>query len=215
MEPVMPRDLQSLQWAPEWVARQTPPLASPGPHRFVWDLHYAKPDGLKNANRLAGVWAPPGQYVVELTTGGQKLRQPLTVVADPRVKVAQADFEAEFRLAKQIEQARLRVRSMLEQADELKARLAKAKLQASATNLRAGFDALVGEEAPIGGKTAPATLTSISEWLDSLATAVDGADAAPSSDDVRGFELVSGALNAIEPRWAAFEVQARAQLPPA
>jgi hypothetical protein len=26
--------------------------------------------------------------------------------------------------------------------------------------------------------------------------------------------LVSGALNAIEPRWAAFEVQAGSQLPP-
>ena len=119
-----------------------------------------------------------GQYVVELTVGGQKLRQPLTVIADPRVKVTQADFEAEFRLARQIEQARLRVRAMLKQADELKARLAKAKAQASAANLQAGFDALVGEEAPSGGKTPPATLTSISEWLDSLASAVDGADAA-------------------------------------
>jgi hypothetical protein len=47
-----------------------------------------------------------------------------------------------------------------------------------------------------------------------LASAVDGADAAPSADDVHGFELVSGALNAIEPRWAAFEVQAGSQLPP-
>ena len=104
---------------------------------------------------------------------------------------------------------------MVEQADALKARLAKAKGQASAASLQAGFDALVGEGAPIGGKTPPTTLTSISEWLDNLATAVDGADAAPTPDDVHGFEVVAGALNAIEPRWTAFERQAQAQLPPA
>ena len=210
-DPVKPLDLSTLKVAPEWVARETPPLATPGHHRFVWDLHYAKPVGLKDDNRPDGVWAPPGHYVVELTTGGQKLRQPLTVVADPRVKVSQADFDSEFRLAEAIEQARVRVRKMLEQADDLKARLAKAKGQADAANLQTGFDALVGEGAPIGGKTPPTTLTSISEWFDNLATAVDGADAAPSADDVHGFEVVSGALNAIEPRWTAFETQARAQ----
>ena len=190
-------------------------VGAPGHHRFVWNLHYAKATGgLKDENRPEGVWAPPGRYTVELTVGGQKLRQPLTVVADPRVKVSQADFDAEFRLAKAIEQARVRVARMVEQADDLKGRLAKAKSQASAAALLPAFEALVGEGAPIGGKTPPTTLTSISEWLDSLATAVDGADAAPTPDDVRGFQVVSAELNAMEPRWAAFEAQARAQLPP-
>ena len=72
---------------------------------------------------------------------------------------------------------------------------------------------LVGEDAPIGGTTPPRTLTSISEWLDSLAQAVDGADAAPSPDDLKGFATVSAALADIEPRWAAFEASARAQPP--
>jgi hypothetical protein len=214
-DPVKPLDLSTLKIAPEWVVRQMPPLATPGHHRFVWDLHYSKPAGLKDENRPDGVWAPPGQYVVELTAGGQKLRQPLTVIADPRIKVSQADFEAEFRLAKQVEQARLRVRTMLERAEDLKSRLAKAKGQPGAEALSAQYDALVGEGAPIGGATPPTTLTSISEWLDNLATAVEGADAAPTPDDIRGFERVSGALTAIEPRWTAFEGQARSQLPPA
>jgi hypothetical protein len=58
-------------------------------------------------------------------------------------------------------------------------------------------------------------LTSISEWLDNLARAVDGADAAPTPDDLRGFATLSAALDAIEPRWAALEAAARAQFPPA
>jgi hypothetical protein len=40
-----------------------------------------------------------------------------------------------------------------------------------------------------------------------LAEAVNGADAAPTPDDLRGFNLVSGALNSIEPRWRAFQAQ--------
>jgi hypothetical protein len=214
-DPVKPLDLSTLKIAPEWAVRETPPPATPGHHRFVWDLHYAKPGGLKDENRPDGVWAPPGQYVVELTVGGQKLRKPLSIAADPRIKVSQADFDAEFHLARQIEQARVRVRAMLERAELLKARLDKSKGVAGANALSAQRDALVGEGAPISGSTPPTTLTSISEWLDHLAQAVDGADAAPTPDDVRGFDMLSGALDAIEPRWRAFESQARAQLPPA
>jgi photosystem II stability/assembly factor-like uncharacterized protein len=214
-DPVKPIDLSKLPIAPEWVVAQKPPPAAPGHHCFVWDLHYAKPTGLKDEDQFDGVWAPPGNYTVELNVAGQKLRQPLTVIADPRVKVSQADFEAEFRLAKQIEQARVRVRSMLERAADIKAQLDKVKGRPAVEALAAQRAALVGEEAPIGGATPPNTLTSISEWLGNLAEAVDGADAAPSPDDVRGFASVSAALDAIEPRWRSFEAAARSQLPSA
>jgi hypothetical protein len=201
-DPVKPIDLSKLAVAPEWVVSPKPPSAEPGHHRFVWDLHYAKPAGLKDERTPEGVWAPPGRYVVELRAAGQALRQPLTVIADPRVTVSQADFDAEFRLAKQIEQARVRVRSMLAQARELKTRL---KANPQEAPLTAQLDALVGEDAPIGGKMPPTTLTSISEWLDSLAQAVDGADGAPTPDNLQGFAQVSGALQQIEPRWRAFQ----------
>jgi photosystem II stability/assembly factor-like uncharacterized protein len=212
-DPVKPQDLSKLTVAPEWSVTPQPPLATPGHHRFVWDLHYAKPAGLKDENTPAGVWAAPGRYTVELRASGQVLRQPLTVVADPRVKVSQADFEAEFRLAKQIEQARVRVRSMLEQASDLKAALAKLKGQANADALTIELNGLVGEAKPIGGTTAPTTLTSISEWLDSLAQAVDGADGAPTADNLSGYRIVSAALDGLEPRWKAFAVKARSHLP--
>jgi photosystem II stability/assembly factor-like uncharacterized protein len=214
-DPVKPIDLSTLKIAPEWEVRETPPPATPGHHRFIWDLRYAKPAGLKDENRPDGVWAPPGQYVVDLAIGGQKLRQPLSIVPDPRIKVSQADFDAEFRLAKQVEQAHVRVRAMLEQGELLKARLDKLKGGGGADALLAQRDVLVGESAPISGSTPPTTLTSISEWLDRLAQAVDGADAAPTPDDLRGFAVVSAALDAIEPRWREFESRARAQLPPA
>ena len=212
-DPVKPLDLSKLPVAPEWVVAPQPPAATPGHHRFVWDLHYAKPTGLKEESRLAGVWAPPGLYTIELTAGERVLRQPLTVLADPRVKVSQADFDAQFRLARQIEQARFRVRRMLERAADLKTGLAKLNGQGDAVALNAQLAAIVGEDAPIGGSDAPTTLTAISNWLDKLASAVDGADGAPTPDNLHGFAVVSGALEQIEPRWQAFAASLRWRVP--
>lgn len=212
-DPVKPIDLSKLPVAPEWVVSPRPPAEGPGHHRFVWDLHYAKPAGLKEENAPGGVWAPPGHYTVELRTGGQLLRQPLTILPDPRVNVSQTDFDSQFRLANQIEQERVRVRLMLEQARDLKTGLAKLKGDAGADALQAQLDALLGEAAPIGGTNAPGTLTSISEWLDTLSEAVEGADGAPTQDNLRGFAIVTSALNAIEPRWRSFEAAARPRVP--
>jgi photosystem II stability/assembly factor-like uncharacterized protein len=204
-DPVKPIDLSKLPVAPEWVVTPQPPAATPGHHRFVWDLHYAKPAGLTDKDTPAGVWAPPGLYTVELSANGQTLRQQLLVVRDPRIAIADTAFVEEFRVAKQIERERVRVRSMIEHADTLKTALAKLKGQPAADALAAQLDQLVGESKPIGGTTAPTTLTSISEWLDSLAQAVDGADGAPTPDNLRGFAVVSTALDSLELRWMAFE----------
>ena len=211
-DPDKPIDLTKLEIAPEWVVPQRPPAATAGHHRFVWDLHYAKPTGLKEEDRPTGVWSPPGRYFVELSVNGQKLRQPLTVAADPRVKVSQADFDAQFRLAKQIEQERVRVRRMNEEAGDLKSAVAKLK-GPEADALTAQFGELKGEGAPIGGANAPTTLTAISDWLDKLAQAVDGADGAPTPDNLRGFAVVSEALDVIERRWRTFAASARAKVP--
>jgi hypothetical protein len=175
-------------------------------------LHYAKPSGLKEEDTPVGVWAPPGHYTVELSVNGQKLRQPLTVIADPRVRVSQADFDAEFRFARQIEQERVRIRQLLERAADLKTGLAKLNRQPEGDALAAQLSSLVGEGAPIGGSNAPTTLTAISSWLDKLAQAVDGADGAPTPDNLKGFSIVTEALSAIEPRWLAFEAAAHAKL---
>jgi hypothetical protein len=135
------------------------------------------------------------------------------VLADPRVKVSAADFNAQFQLAKQIEQARVRSQGMLHEATELKAGLAKLNGQADAAALTRQYEALVGPDAPIQGTNAPTTLGGIAAWLDKLAAGVDGADGAPTPDMLRGFAQVSAALNAIEPQWQAFAASARTRIP--
>jgi hypothetical protein len=206
-----PLDLSKLPVAPEWAVPKQPPAAAPGHHRFVWDLHYAKPEGV--GDELAnGVWAPPGHYTVELSAMGQRLRQPLTVLADPRVKVSQADFDAQFRMAKQIEQQRVRIRAMLKEASAMKPAFAKLDGQPGAAELNGQYAALVGPDPAQQGMNAPNTLSGISSWLDKLAGALDGADGAPTDDLRRGFAQVSAALDAIEPRWRSFAASARPRI---
>ena len=123
------------------------------------------------------------------------------------MKVSKADFEAEFRLAKRIEQAR--VCGPVEcssSAAELKTGLAKTQGSdpVAAELAPAGRDA-----APISGATAPTTLTSISEWLDNLASGRRRRRRRADPDNVKGFAIVSAALDQLEPRWTKFEMLAR------
>jgi hypothetical protein len=208
-DPVKPLDLAHLPVAPEWAGSPPPPATTPGHHRFVWDLHYAKPAGLSDDRAIPGVWAMPGNYFVELSVGGQQLKQLLTIVPDPRVPMGAGDFAAQFQLARGIEGQRVRVRTMLDQAATLKTALGKLHGQPTADALSAELATQLGSEAPIGGSTAPTTLTSISEWLDRLAAAVEAGDAAPTPDDLHGFAVISGALDEAQARWNGFAGRAR------
>jgi photosystem II stability/assembly factor-like uncharacterized protein len=198
-----PLDLSKLPVAPEWAKPKQPPAATPGHHRFVWDLRYSKPAAFGD-ERQTGVWAPPGHYVVELTAGGQVLRQSLTLLADPRLKFSQADFDSQFREAKEIEGQRVRVKAMLDEASKIKAGLAKLGGKGDSAALSSELESLVGPEPVQQGINAPNTLTGISSWLDKLAGALDSADGPPTPDAERGFAQVSAALGAIEPRWRQF-----------
>jgi photosystem II stability/assembly factor-like uncharacterized protein len=108
---------------PEYWYRPEPTLANKaGLNRFVWDLRYPHPRLLTYGyfgahldyfeytlpdHAIPGEtprWQPqgplvaPGRYEVVLTVDGQTFRQPLEVKSDPRVKVSQADFEAQLAL---------------------------------------------------------------------------------------------------------------------
>ena len=189
-DPVKPLDLATLTIAPEWVEREMPPAATPGHHRFVWDLHYAQPAGLEEADHFPGVWAPPGHYTVELSVDGKRLRRPFEVKADPRGKITQAAFEAEFDLARQVEGDRAQARKLLAEAATIK-KNGRLSDQDKAI--------LTGEDAD--HPNSPAGLVGISARLDALAKAVDGADAQPSPDSLRSFELLHASLGQATGRW--------------
>lgn len=64
---------RGYRWRPLW---QTKLAATPGMHRLIWDLRHGND---------RGPLVPPGDYTVVMTAGATTARQPLSIVADPRV----------------------------------------------------------------------------------------------------------------------------------
>jgi len=100
-----------------------------GLNRFVWDLRY------EEARRVPGyyLWeygsgargpvAIPGQYQVRLTSAGQSLTAPFELKLDPRVKVSQADLEAQFNLLIATRDELSRVYDTVNQIQDVRAQL--------------------------------------------------------------------------------------------
>ena len=225
-DPASPPDLAKIDAAPEWIVTPEPLLATPGAHRFVWDLHYAAPDGAKGGRRrqAAGVWAPPGRYTVALTVDGATYRQPLTITPDPRVKLAPDAYARQFALARQVEVDAARAHAALTDAGKLRTLLAaaqagadasrRARLEALSTRLQAVAD--LPADDPRNSVPAPAQaldgLNNLAATLDKLMVAVDGADADPSPDARAGYAKARAALDPTLARWAALKGEIDATL---
>src|SRR4029079_2037797 len=92
--------------APEWAVTPSMLASTPGLHRFIWRLHYPALPALADGDPYAdGESAPPGRYTLELTVGGRRYRQALTVVADPRVKLPADAYRQQFEFARAVETA--------------------------------------------------------------------------------------------------------------
>ena len=181
-------DLAKLSIAPYWVEPPSTLSAAPGLHRFVWPLRYPDPAGEDVWED--GVWAPPGRYTVVLDVDGARLTQPLTVSPDPRVTLPPEAYAGQFELARRIEGARGRLARVTRENGALLAALGERRKGASPETVKA-IDALQKRAEEIAGGSAwwlpPRSLTTlraVGDDLNKLATAVDGADAAPSPDAV-------------------------------
>ncbi len=77
----------------------TPLAKTTGLHRINWDLRYPAPTLPQGTVLFGTIPAPaasPGRYTIRLTAGSDTISQTLDVRADPRTRVAQADFDAQF-----------------------------------------------------------------------------------------------------------------------
>lgn len=121
-----PKDNTPANVPDYWFAPPAVLPAKAGLNRFVWDLRlpdpltlpynfygrridyveYTLPDhavpGRTPRRQPPGPLAVPGNYEAVLTVGGKTYRQPLAVRLDPRVRVSQAELEAQLELAKKV-----------------------------------------------------------------------------------------------------------------
>ncbi|MBV9435619.1 MAG: hypothetical protein JOZ44_06185 [Acidobacteria bacterium] len=210
-------DPKTLDIPAAWIVPPQTLASSAGMHRFVWDLHWTPPAGSGGRGRFgaSGPWALPGRYAVKLTSAGQSYSQPLTVVLDPRVKTSQADLEAQFAAAEQVEQMQAQIAPARQEGNRVRGQLQK--LQASAgSNLKVkdaldAFDrkltsTLGAPSREFGGGPGVASedftsLDYVNRSLSTLAFSVDGAPAAPTQSDVAGIRNARQILDSALAAW--------------
>jgi photosystem II stability/assembly factor-like uncharacterized protein len=122
---------------PDYWIRPEPRLAAtPGLHRFVWDVRYPPPAVTAFRYGIAaivgntprspqGMSVMPGAYQVRLTVGGDVYRQPVSVRMDPRVQTPMADLTVQFTLSKAVYGAMEQLAALRDDASASPERLAQ------------------------------------------------------------------------------------------
>ena len=205
----------------DWVHEPQPLAAGPGMHRFVWDLRYALPQGVRDSRwRPETVFALPGSYTVKLTANGRSSAQPLTVVLDPRVKVPQEALVRQFELASRLSAKLGEASAANQQFGALEKQTAERKRELPGNSeLEKLLDAFqkkwawaaaaeTGEDFMRLGVSLPEKhpepLGQVVLALGTLVSNVESADAAPTADMSTASEAWLGTADEAIRRWQAF-----------
>jgi hypothetical protein len=108
-EPLVEPLVVSVSWVRP--ARILP--ATPGMHRFVWDLRFPPPRAKQHEYPISaipgdtpreplGPFVLPGAYTVKLTVDGKAFTRALTVKLDPRVAMSSSDLAAQIALLRRL-----------------------------------------------------------------------------------------------------------------
>jgi photosystem II stability/assembly factor-like uncharacterized protein len=198
-EPIKTADPKSVDYTTHWIAQHPVPETSAGAHRFVWDFH---------ETNSHGALLPPGSYTVRLSVGGKTYDRTARMLRDPRIGASDADLVAQYALVERVIALHAQV-----VASRAKAQSLDERAQLSATQKQALRREIIGAEAAdnpddsMGAYSHDFTsFLFLENQLDYLASAIESADAAPTSDMRLGYAKLDdiyrqtlARLNAIEP----------------
>jgi photosystem II stability/assembly factor-like uncharacterized protein len=209
-----PVDAKELNVPMYWVRPARTLSAAPGMHRFLWDLTYPAPDVLGHDYPISAIFHDtpryplgaavlPGQYKVVLTVGGKSFSQLLTVRIDPRVKTSAEDLGRQFELDRKIAEALHKDYEVLQQVRSLRSQLKSlaghAAIAKTAAELEAKAAPIEGEEGGYGTRylSTPEgrSLSRLNSGLSTLVSALDTADAAPTTQQSAMFVELEKALD--------------------
>jgi photosystem II stability/assembly factor-like uncharacterized protein len=177
-----------------WIGHPDPLTRNTGMNRFVWDLRYAPPAALRHDYPISALYqgtpglplgpmATPGNYRVRLTVNGRTYDQPLIVGMDPRVDVTSDALQQQLDLE-------TRITDLVAKSYEFYSIAGETHQAVAGIDALKDFDQkavrIQGSPAGFGGggggrgaRQAP-TFAALNRSLGSLASVVDGQDAAPT-----------------------------------
>ena len=187
-----------------------PPPVKQGLNRFVWDTRYPDAKDFKGlimwAGGVRGPAAPPGQYQVRLTAGGQTKTQPFAILTNPKGSATAEDLSEQFILASQISgkvsaanSAVLRIRDL---KDQIADRIQKAndpKIKAAGEALTEKLTAVEGEIYQYRNRSGQDPLNfpiKLNNKLAALQSVVESGDYRPTDQSYAVFKDLSAQLDA-------------------
>ncbi len=210
-----------------WVRPSQPLDATPGMHRFIWDMHWPAPDVTgfdfpisaipHDTPRFPlGPAAMPGQYTLRLTVDGKAYTQPLTLKMDPRSAMTQDALRSQFDNSarawegiRKAATATREVRALRERVGAMRDTTAAngAKPKGATPNVATqALDSLVAAFEGGGGRPVAAggslpTFGELTGTLTSLLDDFEGADMTPTTQAVATLDKALADLDTILARW--------------
>jgi hypothetical protein len=221
-----PEAVEAERYFEEAWLKPAPTLtATPGMHRFVWNLRYPRPRAIHYDYSIAAIFGEdtptevqgsfvlPGTYSVVLKTAGGVFRAPLEVKLDPRVQTPPADLRSSLVFIRALDGALERAyvagrdrKTVHEQLEALAHRLdgdaSRKLLFEEATALRDATET----------KKDDADFGAISEKLVALTADAESADMAPTPAQQEVFAHYSGSLAKALRDWRSQSESALGQL---
>ncbi len=200
-------------FAEAWIHPPEALAATPGMHRFVWNLRYERPDAVRYGYSIAAVrgrgtpvnpdgpFVLPGDYTVTLQAGGKSYTTLLHVGEDPRITASLADLAASLVLSQKIGAALAQATSGYREQTAIRKQL-DARFPKGGSKSDAGLRALADRlrEKPAAGSP---TFESAAGMLTAIENALESADAPPTEAQQQTVTDAMAKLDAARLDWDA------------
>ena len=192
------------------------PAATPGLHRYAWDMRYADAHGIEGGTYLAGgnlrgPLAVPGAYQVRMKTGSHTLTQPLRIVVDPKSEAKPTDLQEQFDLLIAIRDKVSAVHDAVNEITRMRAALAARPDRAATAKLDAALDALLKELVELRFTGFDDQMLVFDLKLNNRMAALQGyvsaGDYAPTEQQYSVFRELTAAIDSVLSRVAALKSQ--------
>jgi photosystem II stability/assembly factor-like uncharacterized protein len=203
--------------------------AKAGMQRWVWDLHYAPPEGSPRSYGMQAIYQDtptgplgptvlPGEYTVKLSAGGKSYTQSLTIQMDPRVKTSAEGLAkmhevsfGSYESVNRIRATQSEIRALKTQLTAIKERAAPGAIADAIAALDKKITAIEGAGAGGGGFRGGGgvgtgggepNFARLSGEFNSLMTLVEGADVQPTTQAVTAFNEAQKNLASLFVHWS-------------
>ena len=198
-----------------------------GMHRFVWNLHYPRPEALETDFPISaivhdtpeyplGAWVLPGNYTVKLTVDGKSYTQPLVVRMDPRITTPLDDLRKQHDMEIGATEGMNDSYESLEQVQSVRAQLKDLTAKAVRNEKLSGSLAALDKQcAELEGATEPAffglpragkqpeNFSTLNQHFSKILSVADSADAAPTTQAEAAYRELEDSSTALRKRWSA------------